>query len=88
MTFVIVAIVAILVLLALFRVGATARTTVGTSARPTHERRSGSDRRVQRVRVPRERRKAPRRFEDVAAAYVSRIDGARAARGHGPSPRG
>ena len=77
MTFVVVAIVAILVLLALIRVGATARTTVGTSARPTHERRSGSDRRVQQVRVPRERRKAPRRFEDVASAYVARIDSAK-----------
>ena len=75
MTFVIVAIVAILVLLALIRIGGKARTTYGSSARPTRDRRSGRDRRSQRVRVPRERRKAPRRLEDVASAYVTRIDG-------------
>lgn len=80
MTLVIVAIVAILVLLVLIRVSARAGATVSSSVRPTHERRSGRDRRLQRVRVPRERRKAPRRFEEVAAHYLSRVDGPRPAR--------
>jgi len=75
MTLVLVAIVAILVLLVLIRVSSRAGATVTSSARPTRERRCGRDRRVQKLRVPRERRRAPRRFEDVASAYVARIDG-------------
>jgi hypothetical protein len=74
MTLVLVAIVAILVLLVLIRISAKAGATVSSSGRPTRDRRSGRDRRVQRVRVPHERRRAPRRFEDVASTYVARID--------------
>jgi len=77
MTVVLVAIVAILVLLVLIRVSAKAGAAASSSARPTRERRCGRDRRVQKLRVPRERRRAPRRFEDVASAYVARIDSAR-----------
>jgi hypothetical protein len=77
MTLVLVAIVAILVLLALIRISAKTGAAVSSSARPTRERRSGRDRRLQRGRVPRERRRSPRRFEDVASAYVARIDRAK-----------
>ena len=77
MTIFLVALVAILVLLALIRIGGKARTTYGSSARPTRDRRSGRDRRLKRVRVPRERRRSPRRYEDVASAYVARIDSAK-----------
>jgi hypothetical protein len=88
MTLVIVAIVAVLVLLVLIRVSSKAGATVTSGARPTRERRSGRDRRVRRVHVPRERRRAPRRFEDVASAYVARVDGSRQARGRRPGSRG
>ena len=75
MTIFLVALAAILVLLALIRIGGKARTTYGSSARPTRDRRSGSDRRLQRGRVPQERRRSSRRFEDVASDYVTRIEG-------------
>jgi hypothetical protein len=88
MTIFLVALVAILMLLALIRIGGKARTTLGASAQPVRDRRSRRDRRVQRVRVPRERRRAPRRFEDVASAYVARVDGSRQAKGRRPGSRG
>jgi len=75
MTIFLAALVAILVLLVLIRISAKAKATVSSNGRPTRERRSGRDRRMQRVLVPRNRRKKPRRFEDVASAYVTRIDG-------------
>jgi hypothetical protein len=87
MTLILVAIVAILVLLVLIRVSSKAGATVTSSAKPTRERRSGRDRRLRRVHVPRERRRAPRRFEDVASTYVARIDGSRKTSGHRPGPR-
>jgi len=88
MTLVLVAIVAILVLLVLIRISAKAVATVSSSGRPTRERRSGRDRRLRCVHVPRERRRVPRRFEDVASAYVARVDGSRQARGRRPGSRG
>jgi hypothetical protein len=88
MTVVLVALATILVMLVLVRINARARTTLGASARPNRDRRSGRDRRVQRVYVPRERRRAPRRFEDVASAYVARVDRSRLARGHRLGSRG
>ena len=87
MTVVLVALATILVLLVLIRINARARTTLGASAQPFRDRRSGRDRRVKRVHVPRERRRAPRRFEDVASAYVARVDGSRQARGRRPGSR-
>lgn len=88
MTIFLVALVVILVLLVLIRVSAKAGATVTSSARPTRDRRSGRDRRLRRVHVPREQRRAPRRFEDVASAYVARVDGSRQARGRRPGLRG
>jgi hypothetical protein len=89
MTLLLVAIVAILVLLVLIRVSAKAGgATVSSSMRPSRDRRSGHDRRLGKFRVPRERRKAPRRFEDVASAYVARIDRSRPPRNLQPGSRG
>jgi hypothetical protein len=88
MTVFLVALATILVLLVLIRVSSKAGATVTSSARPTRDRRSGRDRRLRRVAVPRERRRAPRRFEDVASAYVARVDGSRQARGRRPGSRG
>ncbi len=88
MTIFLVALVAILVLLVLIRIGGKAGAPGTSSARPTRDRRSGSDRRLQRVRVPRNRRKKPRRFEDVASAYVTRLDSSRQAKGRRPGSRG
>ena len=89
MTLVLVAIVAIVVLLVLIRVSAKAGgATVSSSMRPSRDRRSGGDRRLQKVRVPRERRKAPRRFEDVARSYVARLDRFRPPKNLQPGSRG
>jgi hypothetical protein len=88
MTIFLIALVAILVLLVLIRIGGKARTTLGASAQPVRDRRSGRNRRVRRVYVPCERRRAPRRFEDVASTYVARVDGSRQAKGRRPGSRG
>ena len=73
MTFVVVAIIAILILLVMMRLSAKARGT-GSSVRTTQNRRTGRDRREAKIRVPFERRRRPRRLDDVAADYVSRLD--------------
>ena len=73
MTIVIVAFTAIVVVLLVMRITSKGVST-GSSAKTTRERRSGRDRRRQRIRVPLDRRKQPRRLEDVASDYVSRIE--------------
>ena len=73
MTLFIIAIVAVLVALVLMRLSHRAG-TLGSSARPTRERRSGVERRQGRVPIRRERRKRPRRQDDVAAQYLEKLD--------------
>jgi precorrin-2 methylase len=72
-TLLIVAITAIVALLVIMRLTAKLGTT-GSSARTTRNRRTGGDRRRRPIRVPFERRKQPRRLEDVASDYVARIE--------------
>ena len=72
MTLLIWALVAILLLLILIRLPATADLML-TSMRPTSERRWRKDRRSEKLRITFERRRRPRRLEDVAADYVERI---------------
>ena len=47
---------------------------VATSEKTTVENRSGHERRRRRLRVPIERRKKPRRAEDVASQFVSALE--------------
>ena len=70
MTFVIIAIIAVLLLLISMRLRAKSA-ALGSDARPTRDRRSGHDRRTMKVRVPFERRRTHRRMEDEALHYVN-----------------
>jgi hypothetical protein len=72
MTFVIWGIVAILLLLILMKLPATANLFL-TPMKPTSERRRKKDRRIREMRVRVERRHHPRRLEDQAKVYVDRI---------------
>jgi hypothetical protein len=47
-----------------------------SSGRPTKDRRSGRERRINPVRVPFERRKEDRRMEDAAESYVESLSNA------------
>jgi hypothetical protein len=72
-TIVIVAFTAIVVVLLVLRITSKG-VSAGSSSRTTRDRRSGAERRRQRIRVPFERRREPRRLEDVASDYVARIE--------------
>lgn len=73
MTLFIIAIVAILVGLVIIRVSSHAK-TLTSSARTTRERRSGVERRQEQVPIRRERRRRPRRQDDIAAQYVASLN--------------
>ena len=73
MTLFIIAIVAVLVALILMRLASHTK-TLTSSVRTTRERRSGVERRQQRVPIRRERRKRPRRRDDIAAQYVASLE--------------
>ena len=73
MTLFIIAIVAILVALVIMRVSSHAK-TLTSSARTTRERRSGVERRGKQVPIRRERRRRPRRQDDIAAQYVASLN--------------
>ena len=66
------ALVVALVVLVAIRTGGRASTAVGT-LRLTRERRVKPDRRRLQVRVPLERRRGPRREEEIADAFVRRV---------------
>lgn len=75
------ALVVALVVLVALRTGGRASTAVG-AMRLTRERRVKPERRRLQVRVPFERRRGPRREEEVADAFVRRVHtGAKAPRG-------
>jgi hypothetical protein len=71
-TIFILAMVAILVALIVMRLASRAN-TMTSGFRPTRDRRSGLDRRQRRVRVGVDRRKRPRRQDDVASQYLARL---------------
>ena len=73
MTLFIIAIVAVLVMLVVIRLSSHAK-TLTSSARTTRERRSGVDRRQRPVPIRRERRKRPRRRDDIASQYVASLN--------------
>lgn len=72
MTFVIWGIVAILLLLILMKLPATASLFL-TPMKTTSERRRKKERRIREMPVRVERRRHPRRLEDQAKLYVDRI---------------
>jgi hypothetical protein len=73
MTLFIWAVVATVIILVMFRLPAASRTFT-SPFRTTRERRSGQDRRRQRISVAVERRRRPRREQDLAAQYVAKLD--------------
>jgi len=69
-TYMIFAIVAVVLLLILIRLRSNSG-VLFSSARPTKDRRSGVERRKQTIRVPINRRREDRRMEDAAASFVA-----------------
>jgi len=72
LTLVIWGVVAILLLLVLMKLPATAKFLL-SPMKSTRERRRGGERRKHNVPVRPDRRRRPRRFEDMAEWYVERI---------------
>jgi hypothetical protein len=72
MTLIIIALVAIVLLLIVIRLGSKS-SSLSSDARPSRDRRSGQDRRTMSVRVPFERRLEHRRMEDAATNYVNEL---------------
>jgi hypothetical protein len=73
MTLFILAIVAFLIALVLVRLISHSNSFT-SSARTTKDRRSGRERRQRRVPVRRERRKRPRRRDDIASQFVASLN--------------
>jgi hypothetical protein len=71
-TVAIICVILMLVLLVLMRLPSSS-TRFGSTFRTTRERRSGKDRRQRSIPVALERRRSPRRQEDLAAQYVDDI---------------
>jgi hypothetical protein len=77
MTLIVIGLVIILILLIAMRLRSKSA-SLGSTARPTRDRRSGNDRRKKNVPVSPDRRRWLRRMDDVAARYVDRLEQSRA----------
>jgi len=70
LTYLVVAIIAVVGVLILMRLRSKSGAML-SSARPTRDRRSGTERRERSFRLPFNRRREHRRMEDAAAEYVN-----------------